>query len=226
MWDKSRVEQFNRIQPGRSGELPFEFRLVDDLQNAFVDLSVVMTAKSQDVGVPLVGEARRTVQLVSPVKFTAISLHAGGPLNNTGPFPPMVEEATTYTITWSITNPSNDLSGVRVSAALPDYVSWSDVVSPPAANIAFNPVGREVLWSPDVVLAGAGFSRAPEEVSFQVVLRPSVSQVGTAPVLVGDALLEGVDTFTNTPVRVSASEVNTAVSNDPGFQIGQSKVTN
>ena len=50
-----------------------------------------------------------------------VTIINGGTFTNTGPIPPKAEAETTYTVTWAVTNPLNNLTDVRVSAILPSY---------------------------------------------------------------------------------------------------------
>ena len=64
---------------------------------------------------------------------------------------------------------------------------------------------------------GAGITSAGREVSFVVILTPSLSQVNTSPVLINDAVLTGHDDFANVDVRVNKASLNTRLVNDAAF---------
>jgi hypothetical protein len=66
------------------------------------------------------------------------------------------------------------------------------------------------------VAAGKGFSENPAEVSFQVVLTPTLTQVMRSPALLMEASLTGKDEFTGVSVDAKAVSVTTDVKkNDP-----------
>ena len=163
--------------------------------------------------------------VASRVALDARATYATGPLENTGPFPPRVEEPTTYTVVWTVSNTSNDLSDTKVSAALPSYVEWVGLVSPSTESVSFNNVGGEVVWQVGTVSAGSGHNRPAREVAFQVRLVPSISQVGMSPVLIGAPTLTAHDVFTGTTRRAVSRELTTAVSSDPGYRSDDGKVT-
>jgi hypothetical protein len=56
-----------------------------------------------------------------------------------------------------------------------------------------------------------------KEVSFQVSIVPSLSQVGISPILIGETSVSAIDTFTNTEVVDTRPAITTGVQNDPSI---------
>lgn len=93
----------------------------------------------------------RTVKVNSSFQLSSRAVHYTGPFGNSGPMPPRVGQNTTYTILWSITNSSNDVSRAKVTAVLPLYVKWTGVSS--SGDVSFNygtgkSLGTSAAWMP------------------------------------------------------------------------------
>jgi hypothetical protein len=80
--------------------------------------------------------------------------------------------------------------------------------------ITYNETTRVVTWSPGTVAPGVGYSSNPLEVYFQVAIKPSTSQIGSAPAIIGPASLTGRDQNIGVPINISGSELTTASSGD------------
>jgi hypothetical protein len=116
----------------------------------------------------------------------------------------------------------NAVANAVVTATLPSYVRWTGAVSPQGANVSYDSTTRAITWRiGDVPAATSGSAR---EVAFQVALTPSVSQAGTAPVILGEARISGADRFTGTTVSSVRPALTTRITTDPAFQLGQDLV--
>lgn len=131
---------------------------------------------------------------------------------------------TTYTIVWSLSNTANFISGAVVKSSLPPRVNFVGGISPSGENLVFNPSTRELIWNIGGVQKGAGITNADREVSFQVSINPSSSEVGSSPILVKDATLTGHDDFANVDVRATKGQLNTRLSSDLSFPADGDKV--
>lgn len=145
---------------------------------------------------------------------------------NTGPLPPKVNELTTYTVHWQITNGSNDLENVRVAAVLPQGISWSNYYINKVSNsqVYYNERTKEVIWEIQKVPAGVGSVLSVYELIFQIGLRPSINQIGESPVLINESLAEGKDTFTQLILKDFALSVSTMIPDDPKAAYNYSRV--
>ena len=90
-------------------------------------------------------------------------------------------------------------------------------VSPAGENINYNSSTKEIVWSADRIAKGAGVTGVSRTVSFQVSLSPSLSQVGTTPVIINSATLTGHDDFANVDVKVGKPSLNTRLDSDLAF---------
>ncbi len=155
--------------------------------------------------------ATQVAKVSTGVALSAAAFHSFGPIGNTGPIPPRVNQATTYTIRWSGSGGGSAIAGATVSAVLPSYVSYTGQTSG-SGSLSYDPTSRTVTWS--VGDLGQG---ATAQAAFQVSLTPSTSQRGTAPVLVGQASFSGYDRFAGIQVTASAPALTTETTGDPGY---------
>jgi hypothetical protein len=119
-------------------------------------------------------------------------------------------------VTWTVTNPSNDLSGAKVVTVLPTYVDWRGTISPTTEKVTYDDKNRTVTWDLGSVPARTGYDNtAARELSFQVTMTPSLSQINNSPNLTGVVTLNANDDFTNTNIQVVKQGVTTKI-DDPG----------
>ena len=107
--------------------------------------------------------------------------------------PPKAEKETTYTVIWTVTNTSNKVKNAKVSAILPIYTKWLSKTAPDSEHISYNLQNSEIIWDLGDVPAGAGIDSPAREVAFQISFLPSVSQIGSTPVILSGAVLTGTD---------------------------------
>jgi hypothetical protein len=227
IWDPNTSKRFEEIDSGERGEMRFSFAtkpLVDThgtlMTNPEITLSVSIGAIRESEG--SVNERSddaivRSVRVHSDMRLSARAAYASGPIVNEGTLPPRAEKETTYTIVFIAANTSNDLRNVTVVGELPIGVEWKGVIEPYGAPVSYNSETREVMWSLGGVDAGDGILRAGPEVAFQVGLIPSVSQISSTPDLVTDIVMRAYDSFTDTMISSSVTDIMTTDVSDPGF---------
>ncbi len=232
--DKQTLPEMSVLDPGQRGELTFSFSPHSlssgaVTANPTVGLEVVfegVRALESEAGREVEARILREVKVGTALQVAPRAVYSIGPFTNSGPLPPRVDTETTYTIIWSVTNPSSNVTGAKVSAKLPSYVNWLGKVSPSGADVKYNQDSREVVWSIGSVKAGTGFSTAPLETAFQVVFLPSITQVNSTPTLVSEAVIAGRDEFAGGDVTYTARPVTIRLSTDPAFTSGQDIVVN
>jgi hypothetical protein len=226
IWDRNTNADFASVSPGDSGRLAFNFtpQVLSGSSgepSITIEVSVKGTQPSEGNIVKEINNTEKIVVKVSSSFQLAVkAVHTIGPFQNTGSIPPVAEQPTSYAIIWTATNSSNKINNGEVRATLPTYVKWIGAVSPSSEDVSYLPSTREVVWKVGTINQGTGFNTDPKEVAFQVEFTPSLSQVGSAPVLVNDAKAQGVDQFTGQTVRVTKPKVTTRINQDPGFVSG------
>jgi hypothetical protein len=167
----------------------------------------------------------KVVKVASSLGLSSRALYYSGVFNNAGPIPPKVDSETNYTIVWSLTNGSNPLSNVKVTATLPSYMKWVNNSSPASEKITYNPIGGTIVWDVGDLKSDTGFSNSPREISFQIAITPSASQVGTTPTLISETTATGDDNFAGQSVQSgTVKPLTTDLTTDIGFLPGQGKV--
>lgn len=204
IWHKRVDPNFASIEPGDGGTLSFTFELLPVAtnpslyKNPSMQIHVFARGKRLDeLGAyqEVMSSFTKEIRVASTLSLQSRVAYGGS-----GPVPPKAEQETVYTVTWALSNSSNGVSDARVAAILPSYVKWVGSLDA-NASVAYNPLGGEVVWEVGDVESGTGIGKAPREVSFQVSVAPSLSQVNTQPVLIGDAVATADDRFTGIKVE-------------------------
>ena len=226
LWTSQTHPVLESVEPGQSGTLQFDFRtypVVESISGgspAF-DLAFDVRARriSDNRSVPqnLTGQALRTVRFISDVRFVASSGYTVGPFTNVGAHPPLVNQETTYTITWSLENTTNPVHDGTVVGELPVYITWLEMTAPQNESITFNPTTRRVTWNVGELEANTGVVTPPRQAHFQVSITPSISQLSRSPDLVQSIRFRGVDRFTADVLEQTHTNVTTKLENDPYF---------
>lgn len=234
VWSSSGAPDLKLINPGDGGKNSFSFAILSPLpiisaddKNFIVDIECSIKGKtaSQNLGwVDISNNIARQVKVSSYLQLASQALHYSGVFNNTGPMPPKAGSETAYTVIWSMGNNSNDFSSVKVKGILPPYVRWLGQVNPSGESVSYDEKTGEVVWSAGNVQAGTGILWPVKQISFQVSFMPSLSQVGTSPILVSGINMEGKDNFTGNIIQDKKSDISTILSNDPQFKYTDGKV--
>lgn len=135
-------------------------------------------------------------------------------ITNSGPVPPQVNKATTYTIVWQAQNSLNDVKNVKVRAVLPQGVVLTAKISPDTQlpNFSLDSNSRQIVWS-----AGDFMANAPTplpSIAFQVSLTPSFQMQGKLATIIGQATISGEDQATGAVVSTTAPAVSTDLPDD------------
>lgn len=229
-WDKNSIRGFDEVNPSETGSVGFNISLLSlfsagggMLVDPTIKIEVSISGKQLSSGFDtqsLSNSASSIIRIISDVGFSAKALYFSGPFSNTGPIPPKAENETTYTITWSVSNTANNISKAVARSSLPSWVRFVGPIMPLDEDLNYNPSTKEIIWNVGSIPKGTGITTADHSVSFQVAFSPSLSQVGTRPVLVRDVVLTGHDNFANVDVRASKTSLTTLLDSDPMLPIG------
>src|SRR5581483_4222813 len=179
------------------------FTIPDDQKN---NVSVTNTVQAADISEVFATQINSKLSLSQTGYYSS---QQG--IQNSGPIPPQVGSATTYTIVWQLKNLFDDASNIKVRAVLPPNVSLTSQVSPASqlSNVSFDNVSREMVWSVGSLPATQSASLA-----FQVSLLPADPQRGTVATLIGQASVFGEDRTTGATIKTTVSGVNTSLPDD------------
>ena len=170
------------------------------------------------------GGVGRAIKITSDVSLSGRVVRSTGPFQNSGPIPPVAEQKTTYTVIWSVDNTSNTVGNAVVTASLPPYVSWANMVSPSSEDITFDKNAGTITWNIGNVNTYTSGTFARREVAFQVTFQPSVDQVNQSPILINQAVLTAIDNWTKSTLQSTQGYLTTSYSTDPVFKYGDGVV--
>ncbi|MCM2338852.1 MAG: hypothetical protein NDI62_00120 [Burkholderiales bacterium] len=234
IWDKNSLNKFVEVEPGESGSLGFLFSplslfssLNGMISSPSIKIDISVTGRQEGAGgvsTALTAGESKEIKIISDVGLLTKALYYSGPFANMGSIPPKVEQKTTYTVVWSLSNTANNISKAQIRATLPSWVRFTNRFSPASEDLTYDATNKEVVWNIGNLQRGAGINGTDKQIFFQIELSPSLSQVGTMPILINDAILTGHDDFANVDVRVNKASLNTRLLNDPAFPVSGSRV--
>ncbi len=233
-YDKNKIPELGTVGPGAEGNMGFDFSTIMSsanssslFNNSSITLNIsVSGTRTGGNGPEILFADTRVLKISSSLKLLSRGFRSVGPFENSGPFPPKVDNETTYTITWTATNSFNNISGAKVSAILPQGVKWTGFTSPDSENIIYDKSSGRIDWNVGDLRSFTGVNSPAREVSFQVAVTPSISQVGTDLDLLNEATISGTDTFSGAVVGETKSGVTTNITSDPQYFDEAGKVTN
>ncbi len=221
LFNRDTTSSLRQLQPGDTGSGTFTVPLKSNAElNALRSPSVTFTVsvsgkRTGESGVQetVTSTLTKTVKVSTDLTLSARAVRTIGPFANTGPWPPVPDQATTYTILLSAGNTVNSVGGAKVVATLPSYVTFTGNVQPSDGSVTYNAATREVTWVVGDMPAGT----AARTAAFQVSLLPSTSQRGTSPVLVFPQTISGFDRFVEAQITGTAPEITIKTQTDPGY---------
>lgn len=166
----------------------------------------------------------KEVRIASGLRIDSILARTVGPLQNTGPIPPRVDQETSYTAALTLTNAYNEVRDGVVTATLPNYVKWAGQWSPSDAKVSYNPDKREVTWNVGTIASGAGFTTSPIVLYFKVSFTPSLSQSNSTPIIVNDQRILARDIYIDRIVEDISPSLDIKIEQDPTYRYGDDKV--
>ena len=230
VWNLTNSLGKSELGPGEEGEVSLRFSSLPNLSLLESTHDIVLSFSITGVPVDSVGQKlvttseTRTVKVSSQVNLSSKVLRTLGPFANTGPIPPKVGEETSYTVVFSIINTQNPLADAKLTAKLGTGVEWVGGPTLGSESITYDSLSKVVTWDLDRLSAVSESSPGTREVFFQISLKPSLGQIGTAPTLVNSILFSGRDTTTGGIVNVNNPPLSTSLPSDPAFIQGDDVV--
>lgn len=221
-WDSVDEESLKEILPGKKSRLSFSLNPKPNIGST-PEIKMKVTVQGKRVfenRVPqeLVGTAERIIRIESVPVVTASIFYNSGPFTNTGPTPPVAEKVTQYTYTLMVQTGSNDITGAEMTAVIPQYVSWLDLVTD-GDNVTYSAQSRTMKWT-----IGDMDANTEKVVSVQVSFLPSLSQVGTTPTILESQRFKATDRFTGTVVRAEHPALTTSLYSESDGDLKDGKV--
>lgn len=230
VWDKNSLPILSQMTPGTDGQVSLSVLSLMDpgqilsIRDPHMKVHVVMKGTRSDEDSTEVSSVNDLIiKIKSSLSLVSKGYRSVGPFTNSGPIPPRADEESTYTITWTLTNTTNNLKDAEVTATLPVGITWKGEFSPTTERVSYDPDTRTIKWKVGNISAGTGFSYSPKEVFFKIGIIPSISQIGTSPAILNRATITAYDTYTETELSGFTDQVSTQF-NDPNFKSGDSIV--
>lgn len=227
IFDKTGNQLLSTVNPADEGDMQFDFStLVPSSKSYFsfgnsaikLDISVLGNRAGADGSVQeVLYSGTKTLKISSSLNLLSKGFRTIGPFENSGPFPPQVDNETTYTITWTATDSFNNITGAKVSAFLPPNVRWTGYTSPDSENITYDKGTGEVVWNIGDMKSGVGASYPAKTVSFQVAITPSITQVNSEINLLNEATISGTDDYSQARLGEVKSPITTNITSDPAY---------
>jgi hypothetical protein len=213
-WIGAEEESLREIVPGATNSFTFSVTPENTIGNA-AELTLDVAVKGKRIfderpEEQIDGALARVIKIESIPRLTGDVFHRTGIFTNSGPVPPVAGTVTQYTLTLRATAGANDLTGADVTAMLPQYVNWLDLVSDDD-TVTYNSTSRTLTWTIGDLKAGQSV-----DMSTQVSFRPSTAQVGRTPTLLDMQRFRATDRFTGTVVRTDHPALTTRISNGDG----------
>ena len=228
MWDSRAISDLESLRPNQTGSATFTARLRSGsgsggAGSSFVQTSVELMTPNVPSGVEaqVISTQNELITKITNEPAFGQSVYYSDPVfGSSGPMPPQPGKETTFTVHWLITNPGNDLGSAKVIATLPPGVTWKNVMSVGAGQPepTFNKNTSQITWNLNTLPAGAGLFGSKYEAVFQVIVKPSSTQSGSAAQILKSPTLSGSDNFTGQQIVVNAPDVSTNDTVDRGGQ--------
>lgn len=233
VWNKNTFNDFKVVAPGANGKLGFTFKtrkgVIGNDSNAkdiVIQVSIKATEETEGVAQTLTSNtSKTTIKFGTDFSAKSIASFSIGPFLNKGEFPPKAEQKTQFTIKWSLSNTDNLLSSVEARASFPANVTFAGMVSPAGEDVSIDIRTGELVWKVGELPRGTGITLPTKDMYFQVELLPSLSDAGTAPLLVKEGKVVGTDTYTNKQVETIIRSTDTTLYGDPIYTPGMERVT-
>lgn len=225
IWDRNTDDSLISVEPGTSGSVSFSFKPLSVIGSGgtvrdpqvVIEVSIKGREPSSGTGLSEINNfERKVVKIVSDFQIAANAFYVSGAK------PLKAESDTTYKVVWTLSNSVNTITGAQARASLPVYVKWAGTSL--KEGIIYDEASREVIWNIGTVKPNTGFGSTEKEIHFNITIKPSISQIGSIPLLVQNISLSGKDVFTEKIIKSSQRALSTLTQNDPNFVDGDERV--
>jgi uncharacterized repeat protein (TIGR01451 family) len=216
-FDYKQNPQLKYLAPQQEGKIEFDVKLKDNWEFSESErnnLFIKNTIQVSEVNQQFLTKVNSKLEISQKGYYSS---QAG--ISNSGPLPPVINQPTTFVITWQVKNFSNDAKNVKVKAIMPQGISLTGFIEPEneLARFTLDSLSRELIWSIGDIKAGQVI--AP--MSFQISLTPQSYQQFKVIDLIGQATIYGEDQFTNAVIQNTAPAINTNLADDlPNYNKG------
>lgn len=220
LFDRDYDQGLKTLEPGDKGNGSFVFKTktgssMNMLRNPSILMSVSVSGRrigQGNVTETVSSTLTRTLKVETDLSLYARAVHTSGPFENSGPWPPVANTETTYTILLTAANTINTVANATVKTTLPSYVRFTGLADP-VDNLKYNETTRELTWVVGDMTPGTS-----KEAAFQVALLPSTSQQGSSPTLTSPLRIAGHDRFVERETTGQSPPVSIETRTDASYQ--------
>lgn len=226
-WNAANTPRLAVLEPGASGSVSFLVRVAPQYPIRRAndkDFELKLEAQIESPTVPAFIGAEKTIGLSNFVSRVAgqsvidtlvLFRDAASGIVNRGPFPPLVNQPTNFTVHWVIRNYATDVENVAVRAFLQSGVRLTGQIKSNISEVpVWNERTQEVSWNIGRIPATRGALGNPIEAIFQIEATPSVNQIGGYMPLISETSLRAEDTFVGMEIASIANAVSTSLPHD------------
>ena len=218
LWNSAVVSELGFLRAHQSATIPFQVALKESFaggalgtQNSFIKVSGNVETFNVPEAFPVesLSASDELVTKISTAPAFVQKLVDGGP--------PKVDQTSTYTVRWMISNPANAMAPAKVTGVLLPGVSWGGLLRTAGTQIqpSYNPSTSTITWDLGSVPAGVGVTTPAYELFFHIAITPSVNQVGQSPELLTGAKFEGTDVLTKEKIILNVPVLTTGAAVKP-----------
>ncbi|MDQ7814486.1 MAG: hypothetical protein RDU25_01620 [Patescibacteria group bacterium] len=220
VWDKSSLEALERMPTGQDGVIEFSIPLIASAASGttFDAFQATAEADIEYVGGAKLNRTVRTKPMIfrlrSDAKLSAEARYfteEGAPMGS-GPLPPVVGQTTSYRILWEIDKSLHELKDLKVSATLPENVTWSGSPDVSAGELTYDEKTRLLTWS---------LNKMPVDIAkitaeFDVQLTPTEFDANRFAELIGEIRFDAKDVQNGDSLTMTKDHLTTDLQNDAG----------
>ncbi len=214
-WNASSAQQLQLVAPNQSGTLQFTVRLKnpatkDSSTNLIALTHVKIGSNEYSTFYP---GSDLSLKISSPSSITAVASFVSG--SN----PPKVGTNSTYSVTLTLRNSTNNFSNTSVNAFIPvsGGFSQSSINAAEQKNVTYDASTGKLTWNVGALPAHSGQFTAARTLTFNINLNPSSNQVGQSPTLLKTIALDATDSFTQALIHNTANDLNTSSASGSGY---------
>jgi uncharacterized repeat protein (TIGR01451 family) len=216
-WKAATNRNLSLLPPGGKGQvqltLPLKQTLPVTVKNQIIKNSV--TISSAEITTPI-RSLDTQIKLASTLKMDVIGDFVSGAT------PMEVGKPSTFAVTLLLSNTSNDLNSMLVTASLPlPDSAWTNIIVPESekARLSFDPSSGLIRWDVGSLPAFAGKLTPAVKVTFNLTVVPGESDRGQVMKLLSDIQASAQDLFTNAKLNPQGvDQFSTSDISDDGFQ--------
>ncbi|HZZ99406.1 MAG TPA: hypothetical protein VFK07_01720 [Candidatus Paceibacterota bacterium] len=219
-WNSTVIPDFNDFGPNQSGEAVFTVNLkpssgVGGSGNTFVHATGQLVTQNVPADLGNISSVATqddvTTKITTQPTLTQVMYYRDPSFGSNGPIPPKAGTETDFIVHWTVTNPGNTLDNAKLTATLPQGVSWKNALSVGSGQPmpTFNANTSQVIWNLSTVPSGTGVTGSKYELVFEIGVKPSTTQVGQPMTILTSPKLSGTDGYTQEAIVVPADNLTT-----------------